>query len=1049
MQKIVIAKPIVLALLLTPLCSLAAVRESNPSVPDVVTAFNALKHHGEAMGFNMGAGAPLAPGPGRTDDPTGKTHYQGIQRWQAPGLGTPYLFVTRAGVTDSDRANMLIVRMGTREPAGERMRSNRLLKDKSTNETPPPASDVVVQNWNFAGWHHVGGVQLAGDILAVPLEDPHGCRDCETGQVVFLNVENPANSVQLSYTLNISGHKAGVVGITKLPEPDGHFLMVLAWDKNDKLEFYRSTRKSFFESGFEFRKHDEWDAGELLGAFNEWPHGSPTCYQSLSLVNQGDGKIFMIGARNTSELTPIVNGEDRLAVFEILGYQANVMVTNVAVLQRAPEKHVWCNSAGDATTPPPVRIATLDVNADFLSASGTYVSPSGELLLYAAEHWNDGVNRSVRMVEFRHQKGVRDNNPVYSKQVDAGGKYTLGEGSSVTLIGTNSVPAAVRPWVELYDDDNFNDRSVMIDWPDRDRDDYKDIRKLDGFNDKTTSVRWWAPVGWIIRLHNQDNWGMDESFIDLFGTGAVGSYADLGNYSFNDKVTSVQFFASANHPYASPLTFAWKLLSPPSGAGDLLDPSNPLATFNAVNGPNTVNVQLELGPAPIETDTTQIVITNVPPAISGITIAASSIQTGRVDLVVNFTDPGLKDMHDLRITWGDGAVSNLVSAMPVRSFTSHHVYQNSDPMASNRLTFTISLRLRDDADEVNTNRAVTITFYDSPSIADIDGDGLADTWEDFYLGDRNSTGAQDNDGDGQSNLAEYIAGTDPLDSQDALTLRIGQTGAEHDISFLGHRTGGIGYGTRARYYTIECATNITGSWRPVGALNNVPASDGLIHLLQPSPGGAMQFYRVRAAFEIIPALDGLRHWWRGENNGLDSIGLRHRTFTTAGYTNGFIGRAFAFDGVNDEAGLPGGSEPRIIGAWTASFWVYRQDALAGNSALLLDSGFALKAEQSGTPRRVGFTRFGALGTDQNYSFNYTIPAQTWTHLVFVSAGGVTQLFANGLLQDTVNTTIPLPLKMLGGEQNNRFRGHLDEVGTYDRALTASEVQALYDIESGR
>jgi hypothetical protein len=48
--------------------------------------------------------------------------------------------------------------------------------------------------------------------------------------------------------------------------------------------------------------------------------------------------------------------------------------------------------------------------------------------------------------------------------------------------------------------------------------------------------------------------------------------------------------------------------------------------------------------------------------------------------------------------------------------------------------------------------------------ADEDDDGLPDGWEIYYFGDTNVvTGADDSDGDGQDNLAEFVAGTDPTD----------------------------------------------------------------------------------------------------------------------------------------------------------------------------------------------------------------------------------------------------------------------------------------------
>jgi|GEM_PF-1561034 len=51
--------------------------------------------------------------------------------------------------------------------------------------------------------------------------------------------------------------------------------------------------------------------------------------------------------------------------------------------------------------------------------------------------------------------------------------------------------------------------------------------------------------------------------------------------------------------------------------------------------------------------------------------------------------------------------------------------------------------------------------FDVPAGLSLDGDGLPDDWEIRYFGDTGQDAAGDTDGDGVSNLDEYLAGTDP------------------------------------------------------------------------------------------------------------------------------------------------------------------------------------------------------------------------------------------------------------------------------------------------
>ena len=69
--------------------------------------------------------------------------------------------------------------------------------------------------------------------------------------------------------------------------------------------------------------------------------------------------------------------------------------------------------------------------------------------------------------------------------------------------------------------------------------------------------------------------------------------------------------------------------------------------------------------------------------------------------------------------------------------------------------------------------------YDSPRLeltgtvitdADTDQDGLPDDWERFWFGDLSATADGDADGDGQSNRAEFLAGTDPTNAASVLRV---------------------------------------------------------------------------------------------------------------------------------------------------------------------------------------------------------------------------------------------------------------------------------------
>ncbi|MFC1981336.1 PKD domain-containing protein [Chloroflexota bacterium] len=147
----------------------AGINEENHTVDNVTAAFDALTHRGEWLGFHMGDPFIGEFAPDTYPNPTDE-HIQGIAR--SPRTGTPIFYVTRSGnVYDPDYyGSLMVVEMGTRSMDGERLRSNRLLEGNETRTTPPHTMDRVIKNIPYNYWEHPGGIQMVGDILAVPLE---------------------------------------------------------------------------------------------------------------------------------------------------------------------------------------------------------------------------------------------------------------------------------------------------------------------------------------------------------------------------------------------------------------------------------------------------------------------------------------------------------------------------------------------------------------------------------------------------------------------------------------------------------------------------------------------------------------------------------------------------------------------------------------------------------------------------------------------------------------------------------------------------------------
>ncbi len=790
---------------------------------NVFTAFDNLKHHGEPLAFNHDGG------PVDFNSIPSDSHYQGIARMG--GAGVPYLFVTGSVKSGDKKGVLLSVRMGSRGTDGERLRSNRLAKDQSMGDTAPPSTDKVAAYREF-DWDHPGGVQLCGDILAVPLEGANFTTTDE-GRIVFFDVSNPESPVELAPKITSTAHKFGVAGLTKLP--DGHFFVVATWGDNKTVEFYRSTRTNFLDPAFQWTLHATWKSSDLLGV-QSWPTGN-TSHQMLNFVLQTDGRLFMLGARNTSAAAPVITGKDELYLYEVRGWESNS--SGLKVVQVKEARHLFCKNQETGF-------------ADFLAGIGAYVSPTGELIVYATEHYNKGPESSVRLMEFRNRDVFPNDSPAYLPAAAiASTDYYVEEGSEILLDGSGSRPALARPWIELYDDDDFEGESLVMDYHDRHKDDFQDLRKM-SFNDRASSLRYWMPSGWKIQLFDDDNFKTDGGVLTLDGAWGVQSIANLSDspWKFDNgdlininetRVTSVAMIApSAEAAAGNPaVRHQWDVVS--SGTATVkLEETGATPRLLAVDGPGDVVVRLRVAGEGSPDAKTTVHVSNAIPKFRRIRSSQPTPLMGRVDLRIQFTDPGTEDRHTIRINWGDGITTVHELPLRERALDTLHVYpEGPDP---ERL-FTGWIEIADDDNATVRTPLQFRPWLPMTALLDSDHDGIPDAWELENIGSLAAGPNMDEDGDGVPLVAEFAAGSDPT-VPDARPLRVRRDGNRLRLEFKAERGNLDWLGGRKRSYTISRSADFQ-SWQAVAGATQITAQDQdvSVQVRTDDPAG---FYRLDA-----------------------------------------------------------------------------------------------------------------------------------------------------------------------------------------------------------
>jgi len=201
---------------------------------------------------------------------------------------------------------------------------------------------------------------------------------------------------------------------------------------------------------------------------------------------------------------------------------------------------------------------------------------------------------------------------------------------------------------------------------------------------------------------------------------------------------------------------------------------------------------------------------------------------------------------------------------------------------------------------------------------------------------------------------------------------------------------------------------------------------------------------------------GLVAWYPFDGNASDMSGNgNHGTVNGATLDtdrHGQTGMAYDFDGVNDKiivnGSWPSGNSSRSVSVW------YKAPSHKGNiftfgDGLLQKARFSVGLNFNNIHGSLGFI---GQGSDQMFSVNGLY--DSWNMILITYNGLLGNLYFNGnILSESFNyileTNGSMPL-VIGSNSLNRddefFSGCIDDVRIYNRALSSSEVFALYQFE---
>jgi len=208
---------------------------------------------------------------------------------------------------------------------------------------------------------------------------------------------------------------------------------------------------------------------------------------------------------------------------------------------------------------------------------------------------------------------------------------------------------------------------------------------------------------------------------------------------------------------------------------------------------------------------------------------------------------------------------------------------------------------------------------------------------------------------------------------------------------------------------------------------------------------------------------GLAGWWPGEGNAQDIIGGNNGTLQNgATFAVGKVGQAFRFTADNDRVELGNPKNLQLSGGdFSVDAWVnYDLADLSTDGAIVSKMGdyptvngdgwiLARQADNHFWFCFGGGGDNGCTPTAATTVISATMATNgTWYHIAGVKSGNEFAIYVNGIKEaskplPTLTDTDAYPAFIGDSRLRHQMLGLIDEVGIYNRALSAADIQGIY------
>jgi hypothetical protein len=251
---------------------------------------------------------------------------------------------------------------------------------------------------------------------------------------------------------------------------------------------------------------------------------------------------------------------------------------------------------------------------------------------------------------------------------------------------------------------------------------------------------------------------------------------------------------------------------------------------------------------------------------------------------------------------------------------------------------------------------------------------------------------------------------------------------------------------------------ITGATNSTLTLNNVQTNQAGSYSVQVS-NHAGSTNSVEVTLTVIqvfctPPPSGLVSWWRGEGDLIDATGNNNGALSHGvAFASGEVGGGFSFYGFPYVSVPDSPSLDSLTSAITVEAWIKVNQFSAQGWATIISKGdSSWQLRQYGNSSTLSFSTTGL--SDGELAGTRNINDGQWHHIAGVYDGTNKYIFVDGTLDVSAPATglisqngQPLCIGNTPEHFERGFNGLIDEVSIYNRALTASEIQSIYNAHS--